>query len=88
MITIPTLKELYDQVLSDLETQYSISIPLFGKNFLRALAMVQAAKLKIFYLAVANLQKNIFVDTADPEASGGTLERFGRVKLGRNPFPP
>jgi hypothetical protein len=38
-------------------------------------------------LAVAKVQKNIFVDTAEPEASGGTLERFGRVKLNRNPFP-
>ena len=45
-------------------------------------------KLKILYLVLGNVQKNIFVDTADPEAIGGTLERFGRVKLGRNPFAP
>jgi hypothetical protein len=86
MITIPTLSQLYASTLSDLEAQYGISIPLIGKNYLRGLAAVQAAKLKLYYLAIGNLQKNIFVDTAESESIGGTLERFGRVKLGRNPF--
>lgn len=87
MITIPTLSQLYTGILNDLETEFGTNIPLFGKNFLRALAAVQAAKLKLFYTALGGVQKNIFVDTADPENSGGTLERFGRIKLGRNPFP-
>lgn len=87
MITIPTLSELYNDVKTELESELSVSIPLFGKNFLRALAGVQAAKLKIYYLAIGNLQKNIFADTADSELNGGTLERFGRIKIGRNPFP-
>jgi uncharacterized phage protein gp47/JayE len=87
MITIPTTNELYEDILADLEAEFGEGIPLFGKIFLRALAGVQAAKLKLYYLAIANLQKNIFIDTADPESSGGTLERFGRIKLGRNPFP-
>lgn len=87
MITIPTITELYNDILADLEGQFDITIPLIGKSFLRALAAVQAAKLKLFYLSIGYLQKNIFVDTADSEANGGTLERFGRVKLGRNPFP-
>lgn len=87
MITIPTTAELYEDILADLESEYGESIPLFGKVFLRALAGVQAAKLKLYYLAIGNIQKNIFVDTADRESAGGTLERFGRIKLGRNPFP-
>jgi len=87
MQAIPTYTELYNSVISDLEAQFSINIPVFGKNFLRAVAVVQAAKLKLYYLAIANIQKNIFVDTAETEAIGGTLERFGRVKLNRNPFP-
>jgi hypothetical protein len=87
MITIPTLLQLYNGVKSDLESQYGATISPVGKSFLNAYCAVQAAKLKIYYLVIANLQKNIFVDTADPEAIGGTLERFGRVKLGRNPFP-
>lgn len=86
MATIPTFNNLYTSILSDLETEMVVTIPLFGKIFLRALAMVQAGKLKLFYLALGLLQKNIFIDTADPEAIGGTLERFGRVKLNRSPF--
>lgn len=86
-MTIPTLSQLYAHVLSDLQAQYGISISIFGRVFLRALAAVQAAKLKLFYLAIGLIQKNIFIDTADPESRGGTLERFGRVKLGRNPYP-
>lgn len=87
MTNIPTLQQLYAQVLADLEQELNITIPVFGKSFLRALAAVQAAKLKLIYLALGNVQKNIFIDTADPESQGGTLERFGRVKLRRNPFP-
>lgn len=87
MINIPTLTQLYDDIVSDLEAEFSITLPLIGRSFLRAIASVQAAKLKIYYLAIANLQKNIFVDTAEPEARGGTLERFGRVKINRDPFP-
>lgn len=85
-MAIPTLTELSNDILADLEAEFGITIPLFGKSFLRVLAFVQAAKLKLYYLTIARVQKNIFVDTADSEAIGGTLERFGRVKLGRNPF--
>lgn len=87
MITIPTISQLYTQVLTDLETSYGTSTPSFGKNFLRAIAGVQAAKLWLLYKLLGSIQKNTFVDTADPEASGGSLERWGRIKLGRNPFP-
>ncbi len=87
MITIPTLSQLISDVRTDLESKFGDSIPLVGKIFLNALAAVQGGKLKLYYLVIGSLQKNIFVDTADPEATGGTLERFGRVKLGRNPFP-
>lgn len=87
MITIPTISQLYNAILNDLQSQFGASIPTIGKNFLRASAMVQAARLKLYYLVLGNLQKNIFVDTADPESAGGTLERFGRIKIDRNPFP-
>lgn len=87
MVTIPTTQELYDGIVTDIETELGVSLPTEGKNMLRALAAVQAGKLKLFYLAIANLQKNIWVDTADPVASGGTLERFGFTKLERYPYP-
>ena len=86
MTVIPTYIELYNGILSDLETQMQVSVPIFGKNFLRALAVVQDGKLWLYYKAIANVQKNIFIDTAEPESIGGTLERFGRVKLNREPF--
>lgn len=87
MIALPTLSELYTGIINDLQSAYGVTISIVGKVALRAIAVVQAGKLKLYYLVIGNLQKNIFVDTADPEAIGGTLERFGRVKLGRNPFP-
>lgn len=87
MINIPTIQQLRTAIKADIETAFGNNIPSFGKNFLRALTFALAGILKLFYLAIAFLQKNIFVDTADPESQGGTLERFGRVKLGRNPFP-
>jgi hypothetical protein len=87
MVTIPKLKDLYDSILADLEAQASITIPIFGKSLTRAIASVQAAKLKLLYLALGNIQKNTWPDTADSEFNGGTLERSGRIKLGRNPNP-
>lgn len=86
MISIPTTAELNAAIIADLEAKLNITIPTSGKSALRAFAAVQAAKHKLIYLAIADLQKNIFADTADPESMGGTLERFGRVKLDRSPF--
>jgi hypothetical protein len=87
MQQIPTLSEIYTSIISDIEGELGVQISPIGRSFLRALAAVQAAKLKLIYLLVGSVQKNIFVDTADPASRGGTLERFGRVKLNRNPFP-
>lgn len=89
MITIPTLSQLKTAIRADLETAFEgTPIPVIGKVFLNAQILVQAGKLKIWYILLAKIQKNIFVDTADRESQGGTLERFGRVKLNRDPFPP
>lgn len=86
MRNIPTIQELYDGIIADIESEFAADIPEEGKNYLRAFAVVQAAKLKPFYLGLGLLQKNIFIDTADPVSAGGTLERFGVVRLGRYPF--
>lgn len=82
----PTTTQLYDSILADLKSHLGITNDFFGKVFLIPLAMVQAGKLKLYYLAIANIQRNIFVDLAEPISVGGTLERFGLVKLGRLPF--
>lgn len=77
---------MFDDILLNLESEFGGDIPGFTKVFLRAVAAVQAVKLKMIYLRIGNLQKNIFADTAEPESQGGTLERYGRIKLGRDPF--
>lgn len=87
MINIPTLSEIKANIIANLESQFMITIPLFGKNFLNILASVWAAKIWLVYKFMGLVQKNILPDTADSESNGGTLERFGRIKLGRNPFP-
>lgn len=87
MAQIPTITQIYSAIIADLEQELNATIPAFGRSFLRAQSMVLAARLWLMYLLMAKIQKNIFVDTADPVASGGTLERFGFVKLGRYPFP-
>lgn len=74
-------------MIASIEAELSITIPTTGPSYLRAQAAVDAAKIYLLYLAIADVQKNIFADTADPESAGGTLERFGRVKLNRGPFP-
>lgn len=84
-MTIPTYNDLYQSVLTDLKNKLNITY-IIGKVVLNAFAAVQAAKLKIIYIVAAFIYKNIFIDTADPESLGGSLERFGLVKLGRRPF--
>lgn len=83
MITIPTLSTLYTTIISDIESKYGASIPTVGRSFLRAWAATQAGVAYLNYLALGKVQKNIFVDTCDVD----TLTRFGRVKIGRNPYP-
>lgn len=82
MADIPTLAQLQAQIENDLRTELGITRTWVGKVFLRVLATVQAAKLKIFYLQAAQLQKNIWVDTCEDSE----LKRFGLIKLGRLPY--
>lgn len=86
MTNIPTIAELYAQILSDLQTEYGVTVSPFGKSMLRAIAVVQAARLKLIYLLLGLVQKNIAPDTADPASEGGTLDRFGDIYLDRPPF--
>lgn len=83
MITLPTLSELNAQNIADIEAKYSTTLPVIGKSFLRTWAGVMAGSAWVLYMALGKVQKNIFADTCDYE----TLVRFGRVKLGRNPYP-
>lgn len=83
MITLPTLTEINTAVIADIEARYGTPVSVVGKSFLRIWAGVISGTSYLMYIALGKVQKNIFVDTCDYE----TLVRFGRVKLGRNPFP-
>lgn len=85
MTTIPTIQDLYNNILASLEATYSITINDVGHNLLEAKASVLAAQLYMNYLAVGDVQKNVWPDTADSVENGGTLERFGVSILGRWP---
>lgn len=86
MKPIPTLAELKTTISNDLKSKLNLSTDVLKKT-LDAFASVQAAIMKLAYLNLGNVQDNVFPDTADLEVNGGTLERFGRIKLGRNPRP-
>lgn len=85
MIT-PKLKELQDSLLSAFETRFG-TINRGLKSVFRTISQIVAGELWSVYLYGAAIQKNVFADLADSEVNGGTLERFGRAKLGRDPFP-
>lgn len=80
MTAIPTLLALYNEIINDLQTEFGVTISTFGKSWLRGFAATQANKLKLFYLALGNVQNNTNPITAEPAAVGGTLERWGAVK--------
>lgn len=68
-----------------MDAEYGITISTNKKVALRAFAAAQAAQAWLQYRVLGFVQKNVWPDTADTESKGGTLERFGRIKLGRNP---
>jgi hypothetical protein len=87
MKTAPSINELFTSISTNLKSQFGISSENDLKRVLVAMASCDAGMLKILYLALLDVQKNILPDLADPESMGGTLERYGRLKLGRNPNP-
>lgn len=82
MITLPTLQELRDGIIADLEAEFDATINPDGKAKLRAFADNTAGLIKQLYLAIGALQKNVYPDAADEE----TLIRYGMVRLNRRPF--
>lgn len=80
----PTTKEIYNNLSSSLRFKLGIvDLPL--KKNLNVLASVFSAFFKLTYLYLTDIQKNSFPDTADSEETGGTLEHWGRIYLGREP---
>jgi len=86
MRDIPTTNELEERLSNDFKSRLNLSIDTLKKT-LKAFTIVFAAKFKLAYYYLADIQSNVFPDTADSESVGGTLERQGRIYLGRNPYP-
>ena len=82
----PTINELRTALLDAFEDNFG-TVNRGLRSTFRVIAFILAAQLKLLYLTAARVQKNVFPDLADPELLGGTLERFGRARLGRDPFP-
>lgn len=83
MIVIPTISQLYTTLKSNIEANMNVTINLLGKVYLRANALAYAGKLKLLYLVLGQIQKNIAPDICDWE----TLLRYGKIKLNRVPYP-
>lgn len=86
MTTIPTPEQLKNNIIADLQAEFGIVVNAVGLAAVTAIATVFAGILYLYYLSVGKVQKNIWYDTADSIAQGGTLERYGVSILGRWPF--
>lgn len=86
MQQIPSINEIRDQIANDFKTNLNLSDANL-KYVLDAIDSVLAMQFKLMYNYLADIQNNVFPDTADIESNGGTLERLGRIYLNRNPRP-
>lgn len=86
MRNIPTIQQLNESIANDLKSKLNLSDTDL-KTVLSAFDAVLSAQFKLVYLFLADIQNNIFPDTADTEENGGTLERLGNMYIGRNPSP-
>jgi uncharacterized phage protein gp47/JayE len=84
MRPIPTLIELRNQIANDLRNKLNLSDDDLRK-VIDAFSSVQAAQMKILYLYLSDVQRNLFPDTADLAINGGQLERLGLIYLNRQP---
>lgn len=85
-MNIPTIQQIYQQIIQDYENRLGVTFPTWGRNFIKVHAMVNAMIFYAIYLKNAFVYRNMLPDTADSTANGGTLERFGMIMLNRLPF--
>jgi len=86
MQEIPTIQQLKDNIKNDFKTKLNLSVSDL-KYVLDVFDGVLAAQFSLAYQFLRDIQDNAFPDTATSELNGGTLERFGRIRLSRNPRP-
>jgi uncharacterized phage protein gp47/JayE len=80
MITIPTINQVRDQIVADIEAKIGQTIPAPPKAFFRVLATAQAGVIVLLYRFGAWLYRQIFPQTADAEALGRIGEQYGLTR--------
>jgi uncharacterized phage protein gp47/JayE len=86
MIQIPTTKSIIESIEKDLRSRLNLPDDDLRK-VLGATAAVVGAQMKLIYLRVRDVQRNLYPDTADLAENGGELERLGQLYLNRLPNP-
>ncbi len=80
MITIPTLTEIRDQILSDIESATGQTAPLLPKAVWRVLATALAGALVLLYRFGAWAYRQIFTLTADDEGLYNKAVEYGMTR--------
>ena len=86
MKPIPTLQEIQERLANNLRARLNLSDADL-RFVLDAMNSVISGELKLSYLYLGDVQRNLFPDTADPIEQDGELNRMGNIYLGRQPRP-
>jgi len=80
VITIPTISQIRDQIISDIEGKIGQTIPALPKAFFRVLATALAGAISLLYRFGAWIYEQIFPQTADAEALSRIGEQYGIIR--------
>jgi uncharacterized phage protein gp47/JayE len=86
MIQAPTILQIYERLQNNLKTKLNLTDTEL-KSVLDAFCSVVAGEVKLMYLYLEDIQRNLFADTADLSENGGELQRLGMIYLNRNIRP-
>jgi uncharacterized phage protein gp47/JayE len=81
MVTIPTVAQIRQQIIADIEGRIGTTIPILPKAFLRVLATALAGALALLYRVAAWVYRQIFPQTADDEALARIGERYNILRI-------
>lgn len=81
MVTIPTVAQIRQQIIADIEGRIGTTIPILPKAFIRVLATALAGALALLYRVAAWVYRQIFPQTADEEALLRQGERYGIIRI-------
>src|SRR4030042_357699 len=81
MVTIPTVAQIRQQIIADIEGRIGPTRPVLPKAFLRVLATALAGALALLYRVAAWVYRQIFPQTADDEALARIGERYNILRI-------